>query len=450
MNRITQIIVLAGCHAAFVFSAAAQAPAPAQTPTPTQTTQAQTQIPAHLTLEDARRIALQNHPRIAAAQAAASATSQQVTEARSAYFPNLYGSITGVEADSGSRIAAGALNNPAIFNRFASGLTVEQLVTDFGRTQNLVASARLNAQAAQEGVNFSRADVLLNVDRTFYGALRAQAVLRVANETVKQRQLVSEQITVLAEKGKSRSGLDVSFANVNLGEAKLLLVKAQNDAQAALAVLAEALGIRGAPQFDLVEPGDAPQTLPALDDALAAAERARPELAAARFETDSARRFAVAERDLSLPAISLAGVTGVAPYRQSQIPETYSAAGFNVHIPIFNGRLFSARRAEAEDRAREASAVLADLQGRIARDVSIVWHSANTAWQNLALTTQILEQANKALDLAQARYDLGLGSIIELSQAQLNQTQASISQATAKYDYASQFSELLYQEGALR
>jgi outer membrane protein len=450
MKRIRQIIFLAAFHAAFVFSAAGQAPSPWLSPTPTQTAPAQTQVPAHLTLDDARRIALQNHPRIAAAQAAASATSQQVTEARSAYFPNLYGSVTGVEADSGSRIAAGALNNPVIFNRFASGVAVEQLVTDFGRTQNLVASARLNAQAAQEGVNFSRADVLLNVDRAFYGALRAQAVLRVANETVKQRQLVSEQITVLAEKGKSRSGLDVSFANVNLGEAKLLLVKAQNDAQASFAVLTETLGLPGTPQFDLVDPGDAPQTLPALDDALAAAERARPELAAARFESDSARHFAVAERDLSLPAISLAGVTGVAPFRQSQIPETYSAAGFNLHIPIFNGRLFSARRAEAEDRAREASAVLTDLQGRVARDVRLAWLSANTSWQYLALTAQILDQANKALDLAKARYDLGLGSIIELSQAQLNQAQASIAQATARFDYAAQYSELLYQEGALR
>jgi outer membrane protein len=455
MKRATQIILLAAGHIAFVFSAAGQssvptqAPAPTQITTPAQTTQAQSQIPTHLTLDDARRIALQNHPRIAAAQAAASATSQQVTQARSAYFPNLYGSITGAEADSGSRIAASALNNPVIFNRFASGIAVEQLVTDFGRTQNLVASARLNAQAAQEGVNISRADVLLNVDRAFYGALRAQAVLRVANETVKQRQLVSEQITSLAQ-SKLKSGLDVSFANVNLGEAKLLLVKAQNDAQASIAVLTEALGLPGGPQFDLTEPGAAPQTLPALDEALAVAERTRPELAAARLETDSARRFAVAERDLSLPAISLAGVAGVAPFRQPQIPETYSAAGFNVHIPIFNGRLFGARRAEAEDRAREASAVLTDLQGRVARDVRLAWLSASTAWQNLALTAQILEQANKALDLAQARYDLGLGSIIELSQAQLNQAQASISQATAKFDYAAQFSELLYQEGALR
>lgn len=441
MKRVARIALVAVSHLVFAFSSAAQAPA-------NYLTQTSPQIPAHLTLDDARRIALQNHPRIVAALASAAAISEQVTQARSAYFPTLYGSITGVESDSGTRISAGALNNPTVFDRFATGLTAQQLVTDFGRTQNLVASARSQAQAAQAGVSFSRADVLINVDRAFYGALRAQAVMRVAQETVKQRQLVSEQITALAQ-NKMKSGLDVSFANVNLGEAKLLLVKSQNDVQSSMAVLAETLGLNGAPQFDLVEFTEAPPVLPALDEAIAAAERSRPELAAAKSDVDSARHFAVAERDLSLPSISLAGVAGVAPFRQSPIPEEYAAAGFNINVPIFNGKLYSSRRAEADDRTRQASAQLLDLQGRVDRDVRTVWLSANTAWQNLALTAQILDQANKALDLAQARYDLGLGSIIELSQAQLNQEQASIAQATAKYDFAAQFSELQYQEGAL-
>jgi outer membrane protein len=439
MRRVKRIIFLAACQFAFVFSAAAQAPASSQTPA----------APVHLTLDDAHRIAIQNHPRIAAAQAGASAASEQVTQARAAYFPTLYGSITGVESDSGSRISAGALNNPTVFDRFATGLTAQQLVTDFGRTQNLVASARLNAQAAQEGVSFSRADVLLNVDRAFYGALRAQAVLRVATETVKQRQLVSEQISVFVQ-NKFKSGLDLSFANVNLGEAKLLLVKARNDAQASMALLSEALGLTGASQFDLAEPMDPAPSLPSLDDSLTAAARSRPELAGARFEADSARRFAVAERDLSLPTISLAGVAGVAPYRQSPIPLDYAAAGFNINIPIFNGKLFTARRAEADDRARQVSAELTDLQDRVARDVRLAWFSVSTALQNVALTAQVLDNANEALELAQARYKLGLGNIVELSQAQLNQTQAGLAQAAAKYDFATQFSELLYQEGALR
>jgi outer membrane protein len=180
------------------------------------------------------------------------------------------------------------------------------------------------------------------------------------------------------------------------------------------------------------------------------AERDRPELVSQKLQVESAQRFATAERDLVLPTISLMGAAGEVPFRQPEIPENYAAAGFNVNVPIFNGKLFSARHAEAEDRAREAAAVLNDEQTQVARDVQLAWLSASTASQNIPLTAQLFAEANKALDLAQARYDLGLGSIVELSQAQLNQAQAGIAQASAKYDYATRLSELAYQEGVVR
>jgi outer membrane protein len=409
----------------------------------------QSPAPVRLTLDAARQIALQNHPHIRAAQSAAAAANDVTTETRSAYYPNLYGSLTGVEADSGSRIAAGGLNNSIIFNRFATGVAAEQLVTDFGRTKNLVASSRLQAQAANETVNVSRADVLLNVDRAFYDALRAQAVLAVAEQTVKQRETVSEQITTLAQ-NKLRSGLDVSFANVNLSQARLILVKAQNDVQASFAVLTEALGMFRPQLFELAEPAERSAALPAIEETITAANRDRPELASQRLQLQSAERFSAAERDLILPTISMAAVAGEIPFRQPELPQDYAAIGFNVHIPIFNGKLFSARHAEAEDRARETEAVLSEQQAQIVRDVQLAWLSAKTAFQNVALTAELLNQANKGLDLAQSRYDLGLGNIVELSQAQLNQAQASIAQASAKYDYATRLAELAYQEGALR
>ena len=424
-------------------AACAQAPpAPVQSPSTTQ-------IPARLTIEDARRLAIANHPHIRAAQSAAAAANNVTTETRAAYYPNIYGSLTGVEADSGSRIAAGGLNNSIIFDRFATGVAAEQLVTDFGRTKNLVASSRLQAQAANEAVSVSRADILLNVDRAFYSALRAQAILTVAQQTVKQRETVSEQITTLA-KNKLKSGLDVSFANVNLSEARLLLVKAQNDLQSAFAILVETLGISRRQTFELAEPAEASAVLPGIEDAMAAANRDRPELAAQRLQLDAAQHFSTAERDLVLPSLTLAGAAGEIPFRQSELPQNYAAIGFNVHIPIFNGKLFSARHAEAENRAREAEAILNEEQGQVVRDVQLAWLSANTAFQNVALTAELFAEANKALDLAQARYDLGLGSIVELSQAQLNQAQAGIAQAGAKYDYATRLAELEYQEGALR
>jgi outer membrane protein len=408
-----------------------------------------TPLPQNLTLQDAQKIAIGNHPQIQASTYLAAAAKAKVTEARSAYYPQAYGSVTGAKAENNSRITAGDLNNPIIFNRFADGVTVEQLVTDFGRTRELVKSSDLHAKAQDENITTTRADVLLQVDSTYYNALKAQAVLEVAEETVKDRQLVSDQITEL-QKNKLRSGLDVSFANVNLAQAQLLLVQAQNDLQTAFAELSYALGFPDQKTFQLADLPAAPQPPADLSGLIAQAMRNRPELIGQRLDLASAQTYATAERDLWFPTISAIGTAGLTPYREDTLAPRYAAAGFNVNIPIFNGRQFNALHVEAKAQANAQEQYLRDLQNSIVRDVRKAWLNANSGYQRLAVTQQLLEQANQALNLAQERYKLGLSSIIELSQSQLNETQAQISQTSAKYDYEAELSALNYQVGLLQ
>ncbi len=404
------------------------------------------QTAQRLTLKQAEAIALENHPRIQSAKMSALAAGQVVTETRSAELPLAFGSLTGAGADQPSRVAAGGLNNPIIFNRYSNGLTVGQLVTDFGRTQNLVSSARLHAQATQADLQATRLTVLLQVDRAYYDVLKAQAVLKVAQQTVKDRQLVSDQVTAL-QKSKLKSGLDVSFANVNLEEAKLLLVQAQNDEQAGFAALSAALGYSNQQTFELEDVQLPTAAIPPLTDLVNQAFSNRPEIQSQRLNTESSQKFAKAERDLWFPTISALATAGVTPVHQAALGDNYAAGGVNVDIPIFNGHLFSARRAQAEFKARAEEETLRDLQDRVARDVRVAWLNAKTAFQRLDLTQQLLLEANQALDLAQERYKLGLSSIVELSQAQLNQTQAQIEQTSAKYDYAYSLANLNFQVG---
>ncbi len=401
-----------------------------------------------LTLKEAEAIALSNHPRIRAAQLQATAARQVTTEVRSAYFPNLYDSMTGVGAQTNSRITAGGLNNPTILSRYGDGLTVSQLVTDLGRTARLEDSVRLRAQAQDADEKTTEAEVILEVDQPYYAALQAQSVLKVAEQTVEERQLVVDQVTALAN-SKLKSALDVSFANVNLEQAKLLLVKAQNDVEAAFAELSTAMGYRTQQQFQLVEQ-PLPPAPPADANALVAkALRDRPDVKSLGLNRDASVMFARAEKDLSLPTISTVATAGYTPVRDSTLRDRYSAVGINVNIPIFNGHLFSARRAEADLKAQAASENVRDLENRIARDVRIAWLNANTAYQRLDLTARLREQAQQALELAQARYNLGLSSIVELGQAQLNSTEAEIAQSSAKYEYMIQRAILNYQTGGL-
>jgi outer membrane protein len=405
-----------------------------------------------LTLVQAQNLAVQNHPQLAAARSIASASHQVPLELRSVQQPQLSGSVTGVGADNGSRLAAGYLNNPALYSRIGAGLSATQLITDFGRTRDLVQSADLHAQAQDQNTEATRTQILIAVDQAYFDELRAQAVLKVAQDTVSARQLVVDQIAALQKNGL-RSTLDLSFANVNLSDAKLLLATAQNNISAAQVQLANTLGMPGQVQqggFALSPesaPGPLPNTVqPLVDQAI----RDRPDAASLRLEQTSAERAAKAEHDLYYPTVSVAGVAGVVPTGVSQVPGQYGAVGFNLSVPVFNGHLFKARQTEAQLRAQAVSQVLKDLENRIQRDVQVAYLNATTAFQRIGLTTELLEQARMAADLAQARYDIGLGSIVELSDAQLRVTAAQIANSSAEYDYQAERANLAFQMGALR
>jgi outer membrane protein len=409
--------------------------------------------PPPLTLQDAEALAIKNHPQVQAAQLNYQASQQGVAEARAAYFPTLNGDVTGSQANPQSRIGAGYLTASRLWDRFGQGITVSQMITDSGRTRNLVASSRLQAQASSQQVQATRYDVLLRVNQAYFQALQAQALVKVADETVAARQLVVDQVTELA-RNKLRSQLDVSFAAVNLAQAKLLQIRAQDGVQQAFAELTRALGLDQQQTYKLSEEPLPPSPPADSAESVTQAIQQRPELAGVRLERESAYRFERAERDLKLPNVSLIGVGGFIPYihQQTAVPVApeYESAAVNVEIPIFNGGLFTARREAAHFKAQAADQRVRDLEEGIARDVRVAWSDSQTAYHQLDVTAELLREATMALDLAQGRYNLGLSSIVELTQAQLNLTQAEVENLGAKYDYQKAYAVLRYARGELR
>ena len=103
-------------------------------------------------------------------------------------------------------------------------MELDELITDFGHTRNLVASSNLQAKASEQNARASREDIILAVDVAFYNALEAQATLEVAKSTVTARQTVGDQVDALTA-SKLKSTLDQSFAHVNLSQAKLLALR---------------------------------------------------------------------------------------------------------------------------------------------------------------------------------------------------------------------------------
>lgn len=406
----------------------------------------------HLTLEQAEATAVKNHPQVLAAEATSLRADRITVETKSAYYPSLNVEITGAQANEDARLGAGVLNDPRLFTHFGSGLTLSQLITDSGRTPNLVANAKLSAQASREDSRATRYGVIIGVDRAYYEVLLAQQLVNVSEQTVKTRQTLVDQIGELT-KNKLKSNLDLSFVQVNLADAQLMLLRAQDQLTSAYATLGRALGSDQSVHFQLTEPPKRTDPPPADPETLIQqAFQNRPELASLRLQTEADQKFVYAERDLKRPTVNLTAVGGALPYirpgnANPNIPDEYESAGVNVQIPIFNGRLFTARREAAEYQLKATEQRARDIRNQIASDVRTAWASAMTSFQAIATSEKLLEQSNMALDLAHGRYDLGLSSIVELTQAELGQTRAQVENLDAQYQYQEAYAVLQYTLG---
>ncbi len=426
----------------------------AQMPTPAANVPAAQPVPSgttsSLTLQQAEAIALRNNPQITIGKLRALVAQQFVREQRSALLPNAFLSLTAVDSNPGSRIAAGFLNNPIVFPRAAGGVTVEQLITDFGRTTNLLSSSHYAAKAEDENAAATRLQIILAVDKAFYNSLETEALVKVAQETVSARQLVVDKIQALTS-AKLKSEIDLSFAKVDKARADLLFLEARNNYGASLASLSAILGYPDQQNFQLVEENReiAPPPMD-VNPLIAEAIKQRPEIAALKNEVESAQNSARAEHDLWRPTVSGIGVVGQAPVRDNSIPSWYGAVGVNVNIPVFNGFLYNARAKTADLQTDINRQRLLDFQNNLARDVRDAWQDSNRSFERLSVTQQLREQADLALDLAQSRYNLGLSSIIEFSQAELQKTEASIADTDAKYQYRLSEIVLAYTTGEPR
>jgi len=443
-----------GCWMFFIaafglLAASALAAPPKPKPSPTPSHHKQPPAVEQLDLAEAEAIALRQSPTVNAAQFKALAAQQVVREVRSAFFPQITGESSNVATgddiarrlgfntftNQDTRIAAsGGLNNPTVLSRQANGILLSQLITDFGRTWDLTAAQKSIALSEAQRSMLARAKVTLLVDRAYFEAQQAQAVLRVADETIMARQLLADQVGALA-KSQLKSELDASFARVSLDEARLLQLEARNRVDAAFADLSNALGYRESRRFALLP---VPQFAPPksnLAECIAQALATRPEALALRHERDAAKKIAAAERAAHFPKVTLIGAAGRGTAGDPRVEGDYAAAGINVEVPIFTGFRLSARDQETALQAQTAEQTLHEMEDLIAKDVEVALLNTTNTSDKIVVTASLLANAEQAYDLAEAQYKIGMTSIVELSQAQLAKLQAQINHTTATYEY---------------
>jgi outer membrane protein len=399
-----------------------------------------------LSLADAEARTLKNQPRLAAEALRAQALGKRIQQTRSSYFPQLTGNLTAVKANGDTAVAAGAVTTSSISTRVAGGVSLTQLVTDFGRTRDLVRSTQLTAKAALQRTEDLKLQILRDVDQAYFATEAAESVRGTAQAVLDFRKTSLRQLSALAQ-SQLRSTLDVQFAQVLVSEAQMAVVQADSNVQQARATLAAAMGEDTVPNYVLAEQPQPPLLEDDVTVYIHEAIVTRPDLKALTLQEQAARQYANSASKLKYPTINLLGTAGEVPDRDHTLEQNYGAAGVNISVPIFNGGLYSGREAEATLRAQAAARDVNDLSLLIARDVRTNWARAKDAYLEIQVAHDLVEQTGVALRLAQARYDAGLGSIVELNQAELSQTSALIAAASARFDYLSARAALNYTLG---
>jgi outer membrane protein len=408
-----------------------------------------------ITRSDAERLALKNNPRITASHLLALAAGQVTRETRSGLLPQLTGYLTGEDAENGSRIGAGAgLTSSRLYEHVGAGGTVTQLLTDFGHTRELVATNRLQQKAQDQTTLATEQDVLFATDQAFYRLLDAESLLEVAKATVSARGDV-QNLTQALTKSALKSDLDLNIASADLSQSQLLELDAENAVASASAALAEMLAMPPETMYKAVEDAEQappPPPEPSSSAALSVTAQAqRPDLASLRLNAEAYQKLARAQELQHLPSISATGLGGITPVAPAGdfVPDWYAAGGVNLTLPVFTGFRITAQAEEARLRQHATEKQAQELSDAIARDVRLGVLNAQTAFRRIGVADQFRQQTAQALALAQTRYKLGLSSIVELSQAQLQSTQAAVGAVNARYDYLLALRSLEYARGEL-
>lgn len=394
--------------------------------------------PPRLTLHDAIATALEHHPRLAQGHQRVQAAQAQTDQAFSALLPQVRGVLNGSSgsARSNTSFTSGAIIENPNSNQVTVGAIVDQLIYDFGRSAYGIKAKKLTSEAKAHDLQADRAFTILKVQEAYFAALNQHQLVTIAEQAVRERSLILKLVALLSQRGK-RSKIDVSLADVEVKNAKFLELQARADFKVALQQVNNAMGLDGMADFMLEDPGRsnvdmAPlgQLLP-LEQLLEEARRQRPELEAVRMRLESSQAATISAQRQALPTLNALASTGQSAFSDKNGKWWYGAFGV-LSIPLFTGGRIESEVREAQALQHETQARFRELIQEIELQVATAYHTHEALAQKEAVAQEQVATARTALDLARERLRLGLGSIVELTQAEVAVTQAETALALSR------------------
>jgi len=389
-----------------------------------------------LTLARAVEIPLAYHPQIFQAAQSLAAATAQVYQARAAFWPQV--STSAGESRSTAN-TAGQPGSSSAHNSFSGSIGLDLLVYDFGKTPALLRQSYANLIAATENLRATRSDVSYATRTAFLSLGKAIELEQVANESVRQNQTHLDQVKAFLEVGR-RTRYDLTKSEVDLGNAKLALIKARNDALTARASLNRSLGLAIDPGYTLQADLSTIVTAYAADQLMSRARQFHPRLKVLQAR-ERVANAAVDEAIAALyPDIGLQAKYG---FSGSRFPLIWNwSAALQGALQLFTGQRQTWRINEVVTQLRSARSQITEFEQTLYEDILTAIGQLDSSQQRLSLTDLITKQAAESLELISERYRLGAASSVEVTDAQVALTNARGEQVKAKFDYQAAMAQL--------
>jgi outer membrane protein len=405
-----------------------------------------------LTLDDALQTARARQPQLRQAHASTEAAAAVSDEARAPLLPQVV-ATAGYDRATANAIprpglpvgsAAGTGSSSTTYNFFSSGITVYQLLYDFGQTSqrwraqqaSSEATARLELAAAQQ--------VELTVRATFFGARANKALVGVAEEAVANLRRHLDQTQAFVKAG-TRPAIDLYQARSDLASAQVHLINAENNYSQSRAQLNQAMGVEGPLDFEVSDEslGPAPGEDASTGELLAEALKGRPEMASLADQLRAQQLDLGSVRGQYGP--SIAAVAGLAQGGDAfdHLHNWNAQVGIALTWSLYQGGFTKASVREAEARIRNGQAQVDAQRQQIRLQVEQVRLAVAAGKASQVGAREAQANATARLRLAEGRYQTGVGNIIELSDAQVALTAASTEVVSADFQLATARAQLI-------
>jgi outer membrane protein len=396
-----------------------------------------------LTLPRALEIADKYQPTIVQARQNLRVAEGQAKDALAAYFPDITGSAKYTWSETENQVSSTSSSLPKAFSssipatthneNYNLGISLNQLLFDFGKTNAAVRQANYNVVSARERLQLARDQVAYQIKIAYYSLLKAQALVKVATEQMDQFQLQLDQIQILLDVGRT-TGYDRTKAQVNLSNSRAQLLNAQNSVITSRATLNQTMGLIEDPGYQIELPVFNDYTAE-LSDLMKTASEHNPELLALTAEDKMASSAVDASIAGLFPTLSAsAGLSWSGS--KFPLPWTWSI-GPALAGTIFDGLRNINKIDEMTAQLKSAHSRKAAKEQQIYLNLSQALTQLQNAQQQLKVREETVKEAELNVSQVKDRYNVGRASMLEVTDAQLTLTTARANLIQARYDQQS-------------